>query len=50
MVTDEETDVFLEENINKNTKTKTKSDMKVITDFFTSIGEERAPGQIYMPF
>jgi hypothetical protein len=37
---------FLEENLNKNTKTKTKSDMKVITDFFTSIGEERAPGQI----
>ena len=34
---------FLEENLNKNTKTKTKSDMKVITDFFTSIGEERAP-------
>ena len=38
--------VFLEENLNKNTKTKAKSDMKVITDFFTSIGEERAPGQI----
>ena len=40
--------VFLEENLNNNTKTKTKSDMKVITDFFTSIaiGEERAPGQI----
>ena len=37
---------FLEENVNKNTKTKTKCDMKVITDFFTSIGEERAPGQI----
>jgi hypothetical protein len=30
----------------KSTKTKTKSDMKVITDFFTSISEERAPGQI----
>jgi hypothetical protein len=43
--------VFLEENLNKNTKTKTKSDMKVITDFFTSIsiGEERAPGQIHPP-
>jgi hypothetical protein len=27
----------------KNTKTKTKCDMKVITDLFTSIGEERAP-------
>ena len=27
MVTDEETDVFLEENLNKNTKTKTKRDM-----------------------
>ena len=42
---------FLEENLNKNTKTKTKSDMKVITDFFTSIsiGEERAPGQIHPP-
>ena len=39
---------FLEEKLNKNTKTKTKSDMKVITDFFTSIsiGEEIAPGQI----
>ena len=37
---------FLEENLNKNTKTKTKSDMKVITYFFTSIGEERAPEQI----
>ena len=37
---------FLEENLNKNTKTKIKSDMKVTTDFFTSIGEERAPGQI----
>jgi hypothetical protein len=36
---------FLEENLNKNTKTKPKSDMKVITDFFTSIGEERVPGQ-----
>jgi hypothetical protein len=40
---------FLEEKLNKNTKTKTKSDMKVITDFFTSnsiagIGEEKAPG------
>ena len=47
MVTDEETGgFFLEENLNKNTKTKTKSDMKVITDFFTSIGEERALGQI----
>ena len=28
---------FLEENVNKNTKTKRKSDMKVITDFFISI-------------
>ena len=37
---------FLEKNLNKNTKTKTKSDMKVITDFFTSIAKERAPGQI----
>ena len=27
---------FLEENLYKNTKTKTKSDMKVITDFFIS--------------
>jgi hypothetical protein len=37
---------FLEENLNKTTKTKTKSYMKVITDFFTSIciGEKRAPG------
>jgi hypothetical protein len=32
---------------NKNTKTKTKSDMKMIKDFFTSIGEERAPRQIH---
>ena len=49
MVTDEETGVYLEENLNKNTKTKKKSDMKVITDFFTSIapiGGERAPRQI----
>ena len=46
MVTYEETGVFLEENLNKNTKTKIKNDMKVITNFFTSIGEERAPGQI----
>jgi hypothetical protein len=47
MVTDEETDgFFLEENLNKNTKTRTKSYMKVIADFFTSIDEERAPGQI----
>jgi hypothetical protein len=38
--------VFLEENLNKNTKTETKSDTKVITDFSTSIGEERALGQI----
>jgi hypothetical protein len=39
---------FLEEKLNKNTKTKTKGNMKVITDFFTSnsIGEEKAPGQI----
>ena len=37
---------FLEENLNKNIKTKTKSEMKVITDFFTSIGEERELGQI----
>jgi hypothetical protein len=46
MVSDEENCVSLEKNVNKNTKTKTKSDMKVITDFFTSIGEERAPEQI----
>jgi hypothetical protein len=49
MLTDEETGVLLEKNLNKNTKTKTKSDMKVITYFFTSIGEERAPGQIPPP-
>jgi hypothetical protein len=47
MVTDEENGgFFLEENLNKTLKTKTKSDMKVITNFFTSIGEKRAPGQI----
>ena len=46
MVTDEETGVFLEENLNKNTKTKTKSDMKMITNLFTPIGEERSPGHI----
>ena len=43
VVTDEENGgFFLEENLNK----KTKSDMKVITDFFTSIDEEISPGQI----
>ena len=47
MVTDEENGgFFLEENLNKTLKTKTKSDMKVITNLFTSIGEKRAPGQI----
>jgi hypothetical protein len=40
---------FLEENLNKNTKIKTKSDMKVITDFFTSIGEERWHRDRYPP-
>ena len=40
---------FLEENLYKNTKTKTKSDMKVITDFFISIGEERAPTRTDTP-
>jgi hypothetical protein len=40
---------FLEENLNKNTKIKTKSDMKVITDFFTSFGEERWHRDRYPP-
>jgi hypothetical protein len=47
MVSDEENGgFFLEENLNKTHKTKTKSDMKAITNLFTSIGEKRAPGQI----
>ena len=37
MVTDKETGgFFLEENLNKNTKTKTKSDRNPHKDFFTT--------------
>ena len=36
---DAETDAFLKENKNKNTGQKTKSDMKIVTDFFRSVGE-----------
>ena len=35
---DAETDAFLKENKNKNTGQKTKSDMKIVTDFFRSLG------------
>jgi hypothetical protein len=40
---DAETDAFLKENENKNTGQKTKSDMKIVTDFFRSVGEFRDP-------
>jgi hypothetical protein len=33
---DAETDAFLKEN--KNTGQKTKSDMKIVTDFFRAVG------------
>ena len=38
---DAETDAFLKENKNKNTGQKTKSDMKIVSDFFRSVGELR---------
>ena len=41
---DAETDAFLKEN--KNTGQKTKSDMKIVTDFFRSVGEFRDPATI----
>jgi hypothetical protein len=34
---DAETDAFLKENKNKNTGQKTKSDMKIVTDFFSHV-------------
>ena len=43
---DAETDAFLKENKNKNTGQKTKSDMKIVTDFFRSVGEFRDPATI----
>ena len=45
---DAETDAFLKENKNKNKNTgqKTKSDMKLVTDFFRSVGEFRDPALI----
>jgi hypothetical protein len=46
MVTDDDTDKFLEESVNRNTKSKTKSDMKIITDFLSSVGEKRNPDEI----
>ena len=33
VVTDEDTDQFMRENINKSTNNKTKSDMKIFTDW-----------------
>jgi hypothetical protein len=43
---DAETDAFLKENKNKNTGQKTKSDMKIVTDSFRSVGEFRDPATI----
>jgi hypothetical protein len=40
---DTETDAFLKENKNKNTGQKTKSDMKIVMDFFRSFGEFKDP-------
>ena len=48
---DAETDAFLKENKNKNTGQKTKSDMKIVTDFFSHVqvrGGIQRPG--YNPF
>ena len=44
---DVETDAFLKENKNKNTGEKTKSDMKIVTDFFRSVGEFKDPATIH---
>ncbi|VDI55594.1 Hypothetical predicted protein [Mytilus galloprovincialis] len=44
--TDEETDQFLDINKNKNTGSKTKSDVKIVRDFFVSVGEMRDPTEI----
>ncbi|CAG2226547.1 unnamed protein product [Mytilus edulis] len=44
--TDEETDQFLDINKNKNTGSKTKSDVKIVRDFFVSVGEMRDPTKI----
>jgi serine/threonine protein kinase HipA of HipAB toxin-antitoxin module len=43
---DAETDAFLKENKKKNPDQKTKSDMKIVTDFFRSVGEFRDPAKI----
>ena len=43
---DAETDAFLKENKNKNTGQKTKSDMKIVMDFFRSFEEFRDPATI----
>lgn len=43
---EEETEAFINENRNKNTSHKTKSDIKIIKDFFTSINEFRDPAEI----
>jgi len=43
---DAETYAFLKENKNKNAGQKTKSDMKIVTDFFRSVGEFRDPATI----
>ncbi|VDI46949.1 Hypothetical predicted protein [Mytilus galloprovincialis] len=44
--TDEETDQFLDINKNKNTGSKTNSDVKIVRDFFVSVGEMRDPTEI----
>ena len=41
VVTDEDTDQFMRENINKSTNNKTKSDMKIFTDWLRSNMELR---------
>ena len=46
VVTVDDTDTFLEESVNRNTKTKTTSDMKIITDVLSSVGEKRNPDEI----
>jgi hypothetical protein len=38
-----ETEAFINENRNKNTSHKTKSDIKIIKDFFASINDFRDP-------
>ena len=43
---DAETDVFLKEN--KNTDQKTKSDMKIVTDFFRFVELDSLPARFYL--